>query len=239
MVEAAPAAPLVPVKPGVLFNFVQQGGTFIVRTLVSQNLAEDFAKITANPEEFPTLRLVDSVGPQLKRLNWFECETTEAAEAIHARIGHRRFPCREEDVCNLSDPGFSWWLEKSSQQFSVHSKMSFMKDGVVRLGPLADAQLAPHRWSELSEVLSQLPLKLNVNVESTRLHMDGGADEAWIVEEFERVFAEGVVSNELQDIFRLLSKRGAVVSTLESAWFFLLEVAAVRRFWIEIEKRLD
>ncbi|MBY0518067.1 MAG: hypothetical protein K2P81_14255 [Bacteriovoracaceae bacterium] len=228
----------LPVSAGIFFHLVHQGGTFIVRTLESKNIKEDHALIIQSPESYPSLRLVDGSGPQIHRLKWFAVETFEEAQAIHGRIGQRRFPLREEDVCNISDPGFSWWMEESDNGFTLHSKMSVLKESMTRLGPLADPKLAPHRLSDLATSLSFLPLKLEVSIENSRFHMKADSD-AWIALEFAKIFSQGVISQDIFDIFRLLGKRGVPSATLESSWFFLREVAAVRKFWIKISELLD
>ncbi len=230
--------PELPSSAGVFFHLVHQGGTFIVRTLESHNIKKDHALIVQSPESYPTLRLVDGSGPQVHRLKWFAVETFEEAQAIHGRIGQRRFPIREEDVCNISDPGFSWWMEESDHGFTLYSKMSMLKESITRLGPLADPKLAPHRLSELATALSYLPSNLDVSIENSRFHMKAES-ETWIALEFAKVFSQGLISQEIFDIFRLLDKRGVPGSILESSWFFLREVAAVRKFWIKISEILD
>jgi hypothetical protein len=227
----------LPLSAGLLFHLELQGGTFIVRTLAVQEIATSFNQALEHPEEFPSLRLVGNNQSREATLQYFECSSLEEAEAIHARVGHRRFPMREEDVCNLSDPGFSWWMEAKSGRFVLHSKMGILKENLVRLGPLADAQIAPHRWSELAHIMSYLPLGLEVTVEGSKFVMES-QKESWPVDEFCRVFLEGKMSKDLMDIFRLLEKRGTSATQLETSWFFLKEVAAVRRFWLMLQDEL-
>lgn len=234
----APVAEVIPATPGVLFHLEHQGGTFIVRTMPSAQLAQSVEQITAHPEDFPTLRLIYEDQVQLHLLKWFACETLEEAEVIHKRLGHRRFPLREEDVCNLSDPGFSWWLEAKAGSFILHCKMGLLRENLVRLGPLADAQIAPHRWNELASLMAHLPLGVDVSNEGSRLTMSSTGQDGWVVDEFCRVFIEGKISTELTDIFRLLGRRGVPAGLLETSWFFLKEMSVVRQFWIEIEERL-
>jgi hypothetical protein len=239
-VEAAPPQTrAAPEAPGVLFHLEHQGGTFIVRTMPSRNLAKSVALIAASPEDFPTLRLIQAEQLQLHLLKWFACETPEEAEVVHARLGHRRFPMREEEVCNLSDPGFSWWLEAQSGSFVAHTKMGKLRENLVRLGPIADPQIAPHRWNELATLLSHLPLALNVSNETSRLTMTAEPKDRWVVDEFCRVFLEGKMSSDLTDLFRLLGRRGVPTGLLETSWFFLKEMSVVRRFWIDIEELLS
>lgn len=235
LVDAAPVT--APHAPGVVFHLEQSRGTFVVRTFPCADLRSTVAAILESPEEYPSLRLVTEAGGDLSRLRWFELETLAEAEVVHQRVGQRRFPQREEDVCNLSDPGFSWWFEEAPAGFVIHSKMGLLKEGLTRLGPLADAQLAPYRWNVLAQILAQLPIDVEIRQENNRLVMSATRDQ-WLLQEFRSVFERGAVTRELQDVFRLLSKKGTAPALLETCWFFLAEMAAVRRFWKTVEAQL-
>lgn len=237
--QAPLLAPLVaPSAPGLVFHLEQSRGTFVVRTHPCQDLRATVAAIQEAPEDYPSLRFVTEAGGDFAKLGWFEFATLGEAEVVHQRVGQRRFPQREEEVCNLSDPGFSWWLEATRDGFVVHSKMGLLKEGLTRLGPLADAQLAPYRWNVLAQILGQLPIDVEIRQENNRLVMTAHEDQ-WLLQEFLSLFKRGEVTPELQDVFRLLSKRGTPPALLETCWFFLTEMAAVRRFWMAVEAQLD
>ncbi|MFP5457939.1 MAG: hypothetical protein ACLGG7_04340 [Bacteriovoracia bacterium] len=229
---------VVPSAPGLVFHLEQSRGTFVVRTLPTENMQLAVAAIKESPEDYPSLRFVTDVGGNFSKLRWFEFATLGEAEVVHQRVGQRRFPQREEDVCNLSDPGFSWWLEPTHDGFVIHSKMGLLKEGLTRLEPLADAQLAPYRWNVLAQILGQLPIDVEIRQENNRLVMSAQNDQ-WLLQEFLSIFKRGEVTQELQDVFRLLSKRGTPPALLETCWFFLTEMAAVRRFWMAVEDQLD
>jgi len=229
----------IPTGPGILYHLQNSGPVFVVRTWVSDDLAKDHATIIRHPEEYPSLKLLTDGGDPSERLQWFSTQTRNQAEHVHARIGQRRFPRREEDVCNLSDPGFSWWMESSSTTFTLYGKMNWVKEGLVRLGPLHDVNLATPHWTELATVLSFLPVPLDVITEVSRFQMSGTREHSWLIEEFRRVFTQGEVSDELRDMFVILGKRGALNSQLESCWYFLQESAAARKFWLQIQTQLS
>lgn len=225
--------PIIPHAPGVLYHLQDGAAMFVVRTLVVDDVAEGYAMVLANPEEYPSLRLLEDNGDPESRLRWFTTETRDIAQHLHERVGQRRFPKREEDVCNLSDPGFSWWMESESGKMCLHAKLHQVRDGVQRLGPLHDVNIGSVRWGELSQLLAHLPVEVEVEVGSSKFGL-AAAGAPWLIEEFTRVFSEGEVSQELRELFRIMGKRGANAIALESCWFFLQEAAAVRRLWREI-----
>ncbi len=227
----------LPEGPGILYHVQAQAGVFVVRTLPVPDLAASHAQAMEFPEEFPTLRLLSDGGDPSERLRAFATSTRAQAEHVHERVGHRRFPRREEEVCNLSDPGFSWWMETTPAGFILHSKMNWSRSGLMRLGPLADGNVFPTRWTVLASLLRLLPPAVDVVTEPHRfsLHCPSAP---WLAAEFASVFARGHVSEELRDLFKLLAKRGAGVAPLETTWYFLEEAAAVRRFWGDVQSGL-
>jgi hypothetical protein len=225
--------PIIPHAPGVLYHLQEGAAMFVVRTLVVEDVAEAFAKVLASPEEYPSLRLLEDHGDPEARLRWFTTETKDIAQHLHERVGQRRFPKREEDVCNLSDPGYSWWLEATASKMSLHGKLHQVRDGVRCLGPLHDVNIGTVRWGELATLLAHLPVEVEVEIGSAKFGLAAQA-APWLVEEFTRVFSDGEVSQELRELFRIMGKRGGSATALESCWFFLQEAAAVRRFWREI-----
>jgi hypothetical protein len=226
--------PIIPQSPGVLYHMQDGAAVFAVRTLVVDDVAEGCALVLAHPEEYPSLRLLEDNGDPESRLRWFSTETRDIAQHLHERVGQRRFPKHEADVCNLSDPGYSWWLETAASSLRLHGKLHRVRDGVTCLGPLHDVNIGALRWGELSKLLPKLPVDVEVEIGSAKF---GLASEGapWLVEEFTRVFSTGDVSQELRELFRLMGKRGGDPTALESCWFFLQEAAAVRRFWRELQ----
>lgn len=229
----------IPHGPGILYHLQNSGPVFVIRTFVSQDVARDHALALEHPEEYPSLKLLADGGVPQERLQWFTTETLNQAEHVHSRMGQRRFPRREEDVCNLSDPGFSWWLENQAAGFTVYGKMNWVREGLTRLGPVHDVNLAGARWIELATALTALPVPVDVSNEVSRFQMSAAQEHSWLIEEFRRVFTVGEVSDELRDMFIILGKRGASASHLESCWFFLQEVAAARKFWLQIQTQLS
>lgn len=235
--EPETEVPTVPAKPGLFFHVDFHGGTFVIRSLLSDNLQTDIEKIKASPEEYPSLRLLQDGRVRWHKLNHFACEYREEAEVLHQRLGMRRFPLKEEAVCNISDPGFNFWYEKNDQGFTLHPKIKNLATHSKRIGPLLDAKIAIRRWSELALVFDGLPLGVEFRQEGGSLCFQ--SQEAWLTEAFEKVFLAGEFSGELSDVFKLLAKRTKELSVLETGWYFLQEAALARRFWMKVESELD
>jgi hypothetical protein len=209
-----------------------------VRTFVSQNLQDDYNQILEFPENYPSLRLLETGAYSLSdKLRYFPLDHHVQAEIIHDLISNRRFPIHEEMMCNLSDPGFSWWLSKKASGFQLSFTLSVNGDGEpVKLGPIGDQQLAMRNFQLLGLLLNEAGLNLNVENESNRVQFNDG--EEFLLEEIKDLFEFGLVGEGLENLFKLLARRIKDHSQLETLWFYLQEVAAMRRFWIQIQYNL-
>ena len=247
-VEEVPVAPVVedgkgesefPEGPGVIYHVQKASSVFVVRTLVSQNIRDDYFNIIERPEDYPSLRLLEGGSDDIyERLKFFMVEDSSQAEIIHDQIHNRRFPIHEEMMCNLSDPGFSWWLTKKAKGFQLAFTMSVASDSdTVKLGPLGDTELAVRNFQVLEEMVSDAGIAMNIQNETNRVQFTDC--EEFILEELKDVFEFGVVTDTMTDIFKILARRTKSPSLLETTWFYLQELAAVRRFWIQIQFDLN
>ncbi len=106
-------------------------------------------------------------------------------------------------------------------------------EGVVRLGPLGDQQLAVQNFQILQDLMAKAGLDLNIQNEMSRVEFGEGEDI--LMEELQDLFEFGVVSDGLVDIFRMLARKAVDKSLIETSWFYLQELASMRRFWIQIQ----
>lgn len=224
-----------PAEPGLLYHLQKTSSLFVIRTLVSQNIREDYVKILANPENYPSLRLLEG-GPDdiEKKLRFFMLDNHLQAEIIHDQICNRRFPVNEEMMCNLSDPGFSWWLTNKANGFQISFTLSVTsEDSTVKLGPIGDQQLALRSFQTMETLMQEAGLELNIQNETNRVQFNDG--EAFLLEELKDLFEYGVISEEMVDLFKILARRTSDHSQLETLWLYFQEIAAMRRFWIQVQ----
>lgn len=239
-----PQAPLndfmksFPESAGVIYHVQKTTAVFVIRTLVSRNIREDYLKILERPEDYPSLRLTDMSGAVQEHLRFFIVENFSEAEIIHDQLHNRRFPFHEEMMCNLSDPGFSWWLTKKTEGFQLSFTMSISdQDENVKLGPLGDRELAVRRFQGFENLVSSAGIGMNIQNEMNRVQFTDCED--FIREELKDLFEFGVVTQTLKDLFKILAKKTSDHTLLEEIWFYLNELAAMRRFWIQIQYDLN
>lgn len=231
---------VLPDCAGVIYHIQKTTSVFVIRTFVSRSIRLDYQLIMEKPEEFPSLRLLEGGTEELiHRLRFFLVENPHQAEIIHDQLNNRRFPVNEEMMCNISDPGFSWWLSSKGKGFQISFTLSVTDEaGTVKLGPLGDQQIALRNFQSLEGIITGAGLELSMENEMNRVQFAEG--EEILMEELRDLFEYGVVSDSMTDLFKLLAARGDKdISTLETTWFYLQELAAMRRFWIQIQYDLS
>src|SRR5690606_12504301 len=135
-----------------------------------------------------------------------------------------------EMMCNISDPGFSWWLTKKTGGFQLAFTMSVTSDeSTIKLGPLGDKELALRNFQTLENLITSVGIEMNMQNDTNRVQFMDCED--FILEELKDLFEFGVVTETLTDIFKLLANENKTNSALETTWFYLQELAAMRRFW--------
>lgn len=229
------ADPAFPEGPGILYHIQKTSTVFVIRTLVSQNIRNDYFKIVERPEDYPSLRLLDGGENVTTRLKFFIVEEASQAEIIHDQLHNRRFPVFEEMMCNLSDPGFSWWLTKKREGFQLSFTMSVVSDdeSTIKLGPLGDKELALKNFQIFQSLIHSAGIEMNIQNEMNRVQFTDC--EEFILEELKDIFEFGVLTQTLKDLFKILSHKTKDQTSLEETWFYLSELAAIRRFWIQIQ----
>jgi hypothetical protein len=233
--ESAPLRPGLPTDPGVLYHIQKSASVFVIRTFVSRNIREDYLRILETPENYPSLRLIDGEDSDVEsRLKFFLVENEYQAEVIHDQLNNRRFPMNEETMCNLSDPGFSWWLTRKDNTLQVAFNLSsFLDEGTIKLGPLGDRELALQSFLQFGELLNKSGIKLAVQNEPNRVVFE--EDENLLVDEFQDLFEMGVMGTGMTELFKLLARKSESDGSLESLWYYFQELAGIRRFWIQIQ----
>jgi len=233
-VEMDTLRPGLPTDPGILYHIQKSPSIFVIRTLVSHNIREDYLKIIENPEDYPSLRLIEGSSEELEsRLRFFIVENQYQAEVIHDQLNNRRFPVDEEMMCNLSDPGFSWWMTRKEGTLQVAFNLSSSLDSAVKLGPLGDRELAVRSFLQFGELLSRSGLELSVQNEPNRVVFE--EVEKLLLQDIQDLFEMGVIGDGITELFRLLAKKSHPEGELESTWYYFQELASIRRFWIQVQ----
>lgn len=206
-----------PSRPGLIYRIDQSRSTFCVRGIATDSIRDEFRK-----------------NEELKGHAFFECPSVEIAQSVFDQIFNRRFPFHEDLMFNLSDPGFSWFMEHDEKSFKVYFK-SYAASGAekpIKLGPIGDSKVAttliPHAVEFFRFLFPILEFSCTEKVFS--LETDPQSDKTFF-EFFKNVFLKGKNEFNLEEF--------AELPHLKTISCYLNEVASVRQFWLKIENNLN
>lgn len=157
--------PTYPEAPGVVYRLEIGVSTFAIRALATHDIDETFIYLrSGEPALLQTLKLEPTHGDfqELGGVGYFETASLELAQMITSNLSNRRFPRSEDQLCNLSDPGFSWWLESEKNRFTIYYKSHGLgrEERFLKLGPIGDRMIHAKRMQALRPLIQGLfPIK--------------------------------------------------------------------------------
>lgn len=231
--------------PGILYNLEIKASTFVIRILPSSNLADDYQKVLAHPENYPTLRLLsDDEKPVKEKLCFFESDSFVLAKELKKELGNKRLPIFEEHVLNVSDPGDSWWISTEGNEFKIFFKLSRTEamDKMIKLGPLGDTEHAIDMFNKLYGYFQMLFPVADYSSAHGQLAIRCEREHDPIFKAFIEIFTKGDADHAFWEYLRDLEVKAegkAYMESLQKANFFMMQIATMRRFWMQIQDRLE
>jgi hypothetical protein len=215
-----------PVAPGLIYRIDDGGSTFCIRALATQNIDDEFKQINRS-----ALKIADDF--PLESLSYFELPTMEQAEAVIEQLCSRRYPKREDSLCNISDPGFSWWMDSDSDRFEIFFRSHGINraDKYIQLGPIGDQKMAALRMGQVQTLLrSSFPVSEFSN--SNKGFAIGTLKPEHLgFKSFRDIFLKGENHTNLENF-----PDNGLGRTL---YFYFHELASIRKFWIEVQTKLS
>lgn len=233
------AGTLYPNAPGVIYKIDNGHSTFCVRGFSVSNIREAFLDLKdLNSSKRPVLKL--SAESDISEVMFFETRSLELAEAIREQIINRRFPHQEDAVCNISDPGFSWWMDEShaNENGMKHGRFEifFRSHGInraekyIQLGPIGDGGVAALRMNQARTLLrSSFPIS-EFSCDDKSFSVASQKPDHLSFISFKNIFLEGINNTELENF-----PDNSLGRTL---FYYFHELAIVRKFWIEVKSKL-
>lgn len=221
--------PEAPLAPGIIFRIDRGTNTFCVRGFTTENINY---QLKALPYESAKLMLLKAQNEN-DNIFYFETKTFEVAEIIKDQIINRRFPIQEDAVCNISDPGYSWWMDVTPGRFEIHFKSNSIQraEKFVKLGPVGDSKIAMLRLNQAHALLrSSFPLTEFSCTDKSLVVATSKPDHSSFLS-FQNIFLQGE-NHTCPENF-------PDNSTGKTLYFYFLELATLRKFWIEVEAKLS
>ena len=217
---------LRPAAPGVIYRIDEGNNTFCIRAIATSNIEEEFHHLN-----FKMFKLEDAASISL--INFYETPTVEQAQAVIDQISNRRFPKQEDLLCNISDPGFSWWMDVEYDRFEVFFRSHGINrmEKYIQLGPIGDQKMAALRMGQVQTLLrSSFPVS---EFSSTEKGFAIGTlkPEHLGFKSFRDVFVKGENFTNFENF-----PDNTLGRTL---YFYFHELASIRRFWIEVQSKLS
>ncbi|MBC76253.1 MAG: hypothetical protein CME64_09585 [Halobacteriovoraceae bacterium] len=231
--------------PGLLYYLQKNSSTFVIRMIEAEDLRSMRERIISAPEDFPTLRLLSGEDERSleEKLNFFECDNLQIAKSIKRQLANKRFPLHEERILNVSDPGDNWWIKHDQKSLNIYFKLCRTEsiDTLTKVGPLGDCQEAMSWLNKLYGYFSLLfPVK-DYSSAHGQFFMSCEHGNNPLFQEIVNVFTTGEIGNGLWERLREVesqAKEPVVIESLNKANYFLMEIASMRSFWIEIQDQL-
>tara|TARA_R110000868_G_scaffold110286_1_gene298991 strand:+ start:27465 stop:28277 length:813 start_codon:yes stop_codon:yes gene_type:complete len=220
-----------PQGPGILYRVVTGGSTFSLRGFACDNIKESAEELESGDASLrSTLKIEDDEEVQIHH---FRCDFIEQAEVVIDQLFNRRFPLYEDMLCNLSDPGYSWWMEPNEDSLTVYFKAHSIEreKNLIKLGPIGDYALAHRRFSELRSTVRGMFSVREFSCDERRMvikPVDANNDG---FKALRNIFSKGKAANDLA---------GFGANELgRTLFFYLNELASVRAFWCELAPKLE
>lgn len=226
---------IYPETPGVIYKIDSGPSTFCVRGYTANNIREAFNELKdGSSSKRPILKL--GYSDDVSEILFFETKTIELAEAVREQIINRRFPHQEDAVCNISDPGFSWWMDISADKGHGRFEIFFKSHGInraekyIQLGPIGDGGVAALRMNQARTLLrSSFPIS-EYSCDDKSFSVASMKPDHLSFISFKNIFLEGINNTELENF-----PDNSMGRTL---YYYFQELAMVRKFWIEVKKKL-
>lgn len=218
-----------PHSAGIIYRIDRGANTFCIRGFSTDDINLQLKALAHEPNKLLLLK-ANSIEDQV---HYFETKTYEVAEMIKDQIINRRFPIQEDAVCNISDPGYSWWMDISPGRFEIFFKSHAInrEEKFLKLGPIGDSKIATIRLNQAHALLrSSFPLSEYSCSEKSLVVACSKPDHSSFVS-FQNIFAVGE-NNTVPENF----PDNTIGKTL---YCYFLEIATLRKFWIEVESKLS
>lgn len=239
MEETFKSIRVLPETPGIIYKIDNGHSTFCVRGFSATNIREAIEELKDLSSAKRIVLKMDKES-HVDSIEFFETKSFELAEAIREQIINRRFPHQEDAVCNISDPGFSWWMNidqdceegKSEGRFEIFFRSHGINraEKYIQLGPIGDGSIAALRMNQARTLLrSSFPIS-EYSCDDKSFTVASSKPEHLSFISFKNIFLEGTNHTEIENF-----PDNSVGRTL---FYYFHELAIVRKFWIEVKTKL-
>ncbi len=227
-------------SPGVFYIVEKKSQAFVLRICESENLLIDKPQILEKPQNFPSLKL-DSSDTNHLALKSFSCDDFEIAKTIRSTLANKRYPLLEENIFNISDPSYNWWVKDTGDEFSLYFRLSQTNqlDHLIKIGPLGDSQVSQEKFLKMYHFFNQIFPVRNFSCANGCFQIS--SENKMLFSEFKEIFISGAPSFDFWMYLQKLEYNTVDAEqrkSLQEINYFLMEISHLRRFWLEVSENL-
>ena len=232
-----PVATTFPESPGVIYKIDRSGSTFCVRGFTTKSIYESMVELNSGSIENRARLKLSNSDDVSSLVCFFQTATIEHAYVIKEQIINRRFPIVEDSVCNISDPGFSWWMnieddEEGNGKFQIffRSHGIFRTEKYIQLGPIGDGSEAALRLNQARTLFNgSFPIS-EFSCDDKCFTVATSKPDHLSFVSFIKIFLTGENFTDIENF--------PDTNTGRSLFYYFHELAIVRKFWIEVKSKL-
>lgn len=219
--------------PGIIYKLERGISTFCLRGLATSDMDYELDALERGDRNLlKKLRLTQE--DSLDDLGFFPTYDEAFAETIIDQLINRRFPRQEAIVCNLSDPGFSWWLSCENLSFEVYFQSHGIErdENLIQLGPLGDPYIA---YQFFKKSFSFFKSKFSINEFSATekgFSVSCSQNSEVHFQQLVQLFIDGNFPWDDSAFNKGTSPDKALL-------LYFYELSLLRRFWVDIQSRLN
>lgn len=212
--------------PGVVYLLESGLSTFCLRGISTDDLSLEYDLLQKKELSFLKLfRINDCDAEEVDKIAFFATPSKDVADSLVKDFMNRRFPIAETSLCNLSDPGFSWWMNCDESEINIYFQShSIDRDKMLlQLGPLGEPAFAMKMLQKACSTLMHFfPIK-DYSVTSRGVSISCAPEASAEFSEFSRVFTDGEFA--WSEILEMGS------GPHQEVLLYLQKLAYKRRFW--------
>lgn len=235
--DVIPSIALYPESPGVIYKIDRSGSTFCVRGYSTKSIYESMLELNSGVKEKRAILKLDDLDDISSRVCFFPTASLELAQVVKEQIINRRFPLVEDSVCNISDPGFSWWMnieddEEGNGKFQIffRSHGIFRTEKYIQLGPIGDGSVAALRLNQARSLFNgSFPIS-EFSCDDKCFTVATSKPDHLSFVSFIKIFLTGENYTDIENF--------PDNNTGRSLFYYFHELAVVRKFWIEVKTKL-
>ena len=219
--------------PGVVYKLEKGISTYCLRGYATDDMSWELDALERqDPQAMKKLRMNDE--ESIEDISFFSTHDEAFAETLVDQLVNRRFPRQEAIVCNISDPGFSWWLSCDELGFEVYFQSHGIErdENLIQLGPLGDPFIA---YQFFKKSFSFLKSQFSINEFSATekgLRVSCGQSSVGEFQKLVQLFIDGSFPWE-SDVF------SSTKSMDKGLLLYFYELSLLRSFWVRVQDRLN